>query len=111
MICRLFDRPLRIPMRTTVTVVVTGLMLSLLVVGCNSSEAKRKKTQIAARYTALPAKKVPEFLKGTIFEQCYLLYTEPYIISGYGLAVNLDGTGDSVAPNRVREYIVNEMIK
>ena len=107
MICRLCHRPLR----TLAAAVAVTVVLSLVVVGCKSSDAKKKKTQIAARYTALPAKKVPPFLKDTVFEHCDLLYTEPYVISGYGLAVNLDGTGDSIAPNRVREYIVNEMVK
>src|SRR4051812_17432483 len=100
--CRLSDRLLRV-------VIVGGAALSLAM-GC-ASGPKREKVVIQPRYKELPAKQVPEFLQDTILARCDLTNTEPFLVSGYSVAVNLAGTGSSEAPNLVREYIYNEMIK
>src|SRR5207302_9931992 len=63
------------------------------------------------RYTSLPAKKVPAYLKDSVLERCDLINTGPFLVSGYSVVVNLGATGDSTAPNLVRQYIVNEMVK
>src|SRR5207248_4321407 len=36
--------------------------------------------------------------------------TEGLAVSGFGVVVNLDGTGDSKAPNAVRQYIIKQMV-
>ncbi len=87
--------------------VLTG---ALVVVGCNS-KPKVDKHPIPSRYTLLPQKKVPDVFKDTIYEKCDLINTEPFLVSGFGFVSNLNGTGDSAAPNQVREYMVKEMIK
>lgn len=62
-------------------------------------------------YVDLGPKPVPDFMKGTIWEQTDLANSSPARISGYGLVVNLDGTGDTRAPNPVRDYMIKQMQK
>src|SRR5881275_1926040 len=102
MVCGAINRPLRF-------VLAGGLALALGI-GCSSGN-KREKVVIQPRYKELPAKQVPDFLKDTIMARCDLTNTKPFLVSGYSVAVNLAGTGSSEAPNLVREYIYNEMIK
>src|SRR4051812_5060031 len=89
----------------------------LLVIGCvvgpmsGCADKNKKPVTIQPRYTTLPEKKVPPFLKDTILARCDLTNTEPMLISGYGLVVNLEGTGSTIAPNTVRQYIYDLMIK
>jgi hypothetical protein len=63
------------------------------------------------RYPARPPKEVPDFLKGTVYQATDLEAVQPFAVSGWGLVVNLRGTGDSTAPTYVREFIIREMIK
>ena len=86
-----------------------GLLLVGLAAGCQSTK-KKKPTTIPARYATLPLKKVPPVFKDSLLERCDLMNTEPFLVSGYSVAVNVDG-GDGQAPNLVRQYIVNEMVK
>src|SRR6188472_4417882 len=79
--------------------------------GCSSKPKVNQKIAIPPRYTTLPGKKVPAAFKDTIYEKCDLINTEPFLVSGFGFVSNLNGTGDSAAPNAVREYMVKEMIK
>jgi len=69
-------------------------------------------SKITPKYATLEAKKVPDFMKGTIFERVDVGNTEPFLVSGYGLIVNLNGTGDNTAvPTRVRDYMIKQMVK
>jgi hypothetical protein len=70
-----------------------------------------KKPKPVARYQPLPAKKVPDVLKGTLLERADLTNTEPFVVSGYGLVANLDGTGGGQAPAKVRDYMIGQMAK
>jgi hypothetical protein len=88
-----------------------AVVAALVVAGCNSTPKVDPRRVIEPRYTALPAKKVPDIFKDTVYEKCDLINTEPFLVSGYGFVSNLDGTGDTSAPNAVREYMVKEMIK
>jgi hypothetical protein len=54
---------------------------------------------------------VPEVFKGSVLELADLEGTEPLQVSGWGLVVNLRGTGDSTASTAVREYMINEMVR
>src|SRR5690349_15053688 len=88
-----------------------ALVVAVGVGGCSSKPKVNQKIKIPPRYTMLPAKKVPAIFKDTVYEKCDLINTEPFLVSGYGFVSNLSGTGDSSAPNAVREYMVKEMIK
>lgn len=59
----------------------------------------------------LPKKEVAEFLKGTVWELVDVTNSDPLRVSGFGLVVGLDGTGDTRAPNAVREYMIKTMQK
>lgn len=76
--------------------------------GCARVQPKR---EVTPRYAELPPKDVPAFLRGTILERSDLVHTEPVLISGYGVVVNLEGTGDGNAPGPVREHIVRLMVR
>jgi len=55
---------------------------------------------------------VPEFMKGTLYELTNLENDEPFLVSAWGLVVNLDGTGGSEQiPNVVKAYMAKEMEK
>lgn len=85
-----------------------GAVLLSVVVGCGPTKpAEPPKSE----FTNLGAKEVPDFLKYTVWEQTDLANASPMRVSGYGLVVNLDGTGDTRAPNPVREYMIKQMQK
>jgi hypothetical protein len=97
--------------------VVSGVSVACLVAGallvasgCGSSD-KRGIEMPMSRYTNLPAVKIPEFMQGTVYERAELANAEPFAVSGYGLVVNLRGTGNSNAPTAVRDYMLREMVK
>src|SRR5690606_36188719 len=81
--------------------------------GCGDKKRTndRGRATLPTQYEQLPPAEVPDFMKGTIYEQALLMDTEPAIASGFGLVVNLRGTGDSTAPSAVREYMINQMLK
>ena len=64
-----------------------------------------------SEYAELGAKEVPDFLKNTVYQHTDLANANPQPVNGYGFVVHLDGTGDTRAPNPVREYIRKEMQK
>ncbi len=98
-------------LRGCVVCVLLGALVALpALTGCKGRKVEPVKT--TSRYQTLDAKAVPEFMKGTIFERVDVGNTEPFMVSGYGLIVNLDGTGDNTAvPTRVREYMIKQMVK
>ena len=98
-------------LRFSVGLVIVSAAAALVIAGCSGKPRVDPRKQIPSRYTALPQKKVPEVFKDTVYEKCDLINTEPFLVSGYGFVSNLNGTGDTTAPNAVREYMVKEMIK
>ena len=96
-------------MPRVVPLVALALCLAVLLpAGC---ARKLEKQVVTPRYAQLPPKDVPPFLRGTILERVDLVHTEPIRVSGYGLVVNLEGTGDTTAPTRVREFIIKQMVR
>jgi hypothetical protein len=88
--------------RSILPVVVAGALLA----GCKPVEPPKP---IAA--PIIPPKEVSEELRGTVWEHIDVAGTEPLRVSGFGLVVNLSGTGDTRAPNQVREYMIKQMQK
>lgn len=86
--------------------VLVGLT-ALLLNGCKSAPEPAKPVP----YGQLGTKKVPAFMKGTIYELADLSNSESFPVSGYGLVVNLRGTGNSNAPSAVRDYMFKEMAR
>src|SRR5262245_60723875 len=77
---------------------------------CGCSDKKKAPTKPVEKYATLPPKKVPDFLKNTVYEKVDLVDTEPLAVSGFGLIARLQGTGDNtLVPTAVRTYMINQM--
>src|SRR6187549_1260344 len=63
------------------------------------------------RYQAMPAKKVPAYMKDTVYERTEVFRIEGLQVSGFGIVANLNGTGESTAPTPVRQHVIKESIK
>ena len=50
-------------------------------------------------------------MHNTIWEKVDVGNTQKYQVTGFGLVVNLDNTGDTTAPTAVREYVIKLMLK
>lgn len=94
-------------------IVVAGVACGVAVAGlvATGCASKSKKLTIPARYTAVELRKVPPFLKDTILQKTDIADTAPFVVSGYGLVANLDDTGGGPYPNRVRDYMVKDMMR
>jgi flagellar basal body P-ring protein FlgI len=84
---------------------IAGALVGLVLIGCGNEPAPK----VTARYSTLPLRDVPDYLKDSIMQYADLGGTEPYPVSGYALVANLDGTGSSRAPTPVRDYIMKQM--
>src|SRR5437762_9445 len=92
--------------------VIPALCLALCLAASLPGCLKKDPPKPIVRHVTLPPKDVPPFLKNTIYERCDLADTDPLPLSGYGLVVGLQGTGDnSQLPNTVRTYIIKQMVK
>jgi len=89
--------------------VACAAIFASLLSGC--TRAAPQEAKVTSEFTSLPTKQVDDVLKGTIWEQVDLGNADPVRVSGYGLVVGLQGTGDTRAPNPVREYMMRQMQK
>jgi len=69
-------------------------------------------------YPDLGARKVPEFLEGSIYQYTEIRNATPFRVAGFGLVVNADPVpnssiepGSQRYPTAVREYMLREMLK
>jgi len=81
-------RPLRFLRMSAACCVAAAFLLAPT--GC-----QQDKKQPVSKYPILGKRPVPGFMKGTVYETTDLENTNPFLISGWGLVVNLDGTGGS----------------
>jgi len=84
------------------------LLLILAVAGCAATQ--KPPAPKAPLYPTLPLEQVPDFMRGTLFQQVRFTGLEPLPVYGYSLVVNLHNTGDTRSPSFVRDYIVKEML-
>src|SRR5688500_1049948 len=89
---------------------VTAFVVGAICAGCSRGKRDEPQAQIAT-YDRFQTRKVPDFMKGSLYERMDLHFTEPLVISGYGLVKLPEPTGDSTAPLPVREYMLREMMK
>ena len=96
-------------MRRWIVVFAASLALSayLGVPGC-ATKAKPPAPK-EPLWPTLPLQKVPNFMKGTLYERVRFTDLDIMRVYGYGLVVNLHNTGDSHAPTLVRDYITKQM--
>jgi len=53
----------------------------------------------------------PSYLNGTIGSLAQTRHNRPLVVTGYGLVVDLAGTGSNEVPQELRQWIVNDMTK
>lgn len=98
-------------MRTHAIVVLAALSSLMSLTGCQS-ESEKKPVEPPPRYVVQPPRVVPDWLKGSIFEQVDLSAVEPFRVSNYGLVLLKQPTGDARnVPYPVREFMIREMQK
>jgi hypothetical protein len=83
----------------------------LSVTGCFPGEQQATVAPSLSKYPTLEPLVLPDYLKGTVMERVEVQNIHSQPVSGFGLVVNLAGTGDTSAPTPVREYIERQMIK
>jgi hypothetical protein len=81
--------------------------------GCAGQDKQTKAAPPKPKYVTLPARtNLPEFMKGTVHEAVDVQNKAPYPISGYGLVVGLDNTGNNNGvPVGVRNSMIDEMVR
>ena len=85
---------------------VAGLACaSLLLIGCSNNEARPDSPPPGPTYTG------PDYLRGTVGSLTRVRNFRPLAVSGYGLLVDLNGTGSREVPASIRRWMVNEMKK
>lgn len=78
-------------------------LFTLTLIGCG------KKHKVAPATPPPPVYTGPGFLRGTIGSMARLRGYEPMLVSGWGLVVNLHGTGSTSAPAFIRQWLINQM--
>lgn len=80
--------------------------VALLSYGCAAEKPKPRPLQ----YQKFDKRPVPPFMQGTIYENTFLQNDSPFLVSGWGLVVNLNGTGGSEqAPNVVKAFMRKQL--
>jgi flagellar basal body P-ring protein FlgI len=100
------NRPLRFLRAAASVVAAASLFVGLT--SCQETPPKPKPPQ----YPWFGKRDVPEFMAGTIYQVTNLQNDQPFLVSGWGLVVNLDGTGGSrQLSNNVKAFMVKEMAR
>lgn len=95
-------------LRVVLTALCAGAIFGMA--GCQQKPVAPPKA--AVKNPPLPADStLPEFLKGTIKDYTVLNNTGPFVVSSYGLVVNLRNTGNSDCPTPVRDWMIKEMYR
>lgn len=94
---------LRMPRALTAGLV---LLVASMSTGCRPGQAGRvPDASPGATYRG------PSYLNGTIGSLTQTRHNRPQIVTGYGLVVDLAGTGSSEVPQALRQWIINDMTK
>jgi len=88
-------------------IVIACTVLPIIFSACTVAVDPRKPA--TEPFPTLPLAKVPDFMKGTIFERVIVSNVVPATAGGYGLVVNLHGTGGCNVPTALRQYMRNKL--
>ncbi len=87
---------------------VLGLLLTIMA-GCGEDAATTRPV-LVTKYPSYGPRVVPEAFKDTILERANVENDLPFLVSGYGLVVQLRGTGDNAnLPTTVRDYMIKQL--
>lgn len=84
------------------------LIATLVVIGCASTQTE---------YDNLGANEAantfsgPRYLRGSIGSYGSFLNNQPRYVGGYGMVVDLNGTGSNEVPGFLRQWLINEMLQ
>ncbi len=96
---------LRIPRAVTAGLVLLAA-LALGLAGCRAKQAgPAPAASSGATYRG------PSYLNGTVGSLTQTRHNRPLIVTGYGLVVDLAGTGSSEVPQELRQWMINDMTK
>lgn len=80
--------------------------------GCAEPEKPKAQPPKPKYMTLAPKTNLPAFMKGTILEYVDVQNKDPYPVSGYGLVVGLNNTGNNTGvPQSVRNAMIDEMVR
>ena len=85
--------------------------LTLVCAGAAVGCASRKPIARTSAHPNLGPKKVPAYLKGSVYELVELDNQRPLNASSFALVGQLHGTGDTKAPPAVRQWMIKEMVR
>lgn len=99
------------PTRIGAVVVVASAILALT--GCDMTEyAERSKiSRVGEESKNSFSIEVDPIMRGTIASETIVTGYEPLVVRGYGLVVDLPGTGSSVAPAPIRAQVVADLAR
>jgi len=100
------QRPLMLTRQTSS--VLCLLLLTLCLVSCASTETdynNQGANEAAKTFSG------PKYLRGTIGSYGAFLNNQPRYVGGYGMVVDLNGTGSNEVPGFLREWLINEMMQ
>ncbi len=99
--------------RWRVALAALGLVVVSLVAACDMTEyADRSKVErVSAADKANFSIDVDPILRGTLASETVVIGYEPVIVRGYGLVVDLPGTGSRVSPAPIRAQIVADLAR
>lgn len=97
------NRPLRLLRGAAVCCAAWALVF---LAGCAAEKTKPD----PPKYEQVDKRPVPPFMRGTLYEITNLQNDNPFLVSGWGLVVNLAGTGGSdQMPNTLKAYMIKEL--
>jgi hypothetical protein len=82
-----------------------ALLGAMLVAGCDKVVEREAAPPPPSRYAG------PDFLIGTIGSLTTTRGYQPMVVAGYGLVVNLRGTGSAECPPQLRQWFINELTR
>ena len=89
------------------TAAVAAICLAMGVAGCAAQPPDPPRP---TPYPRMAKRQVPAFMRGTLYEITNLQNDNPFLVSGWGLVVNLDGTGGSEQmPNTLKAFMAKEL--
>jgi flagellar basal body P-ring protein FlgI len=80
-------------------------------IGLGACEQLTEQEQVERPITPPPTYTGPEYFRTTIGSLGSLIGYESTLVSGYGLVVNLNGTGSGDVPPELRQWLIDEMAK